>query len=318
MKIERDVHGKTRVAKGDKSGFGGRFAPDIETLKRLSEQARKSYDVKRNDLGGLTVKEYEEAVESREILREYFSSYNKEQAAIARSFADDDTIEQNGVSYAIVFSPDVTYEGRWGSEGTDGQPKGWQLRVGNHYSHSSSGLQPFATREEAIAAIPLLEDSLKNNKYVQEQATKYNLDEEMSKGVILSVGTAKGPWNMHLRFLTPKPHMTEENKNGYNAGWCVVCVSDNYNGGGLVFVNPNGYETREEAQEALNQTVDSMKDWDGKERAVHVEGKGNILYSSLNTEGYERITSHYGFKPRPWMNTDELIDYYPKSNYPGD
>lgn len=33
MKIERDAQGKTRVAKGDKSGLGGRFAPDINFFR---------------------------------------------------------------------------------------------------------------------------------------------------------------------------------------------------------------------------------------------------------------------------------------------
>lgn len=33
MKIERDSSGKTRVAKGDKSGLGGQYAPDSRALK---------------------------------------------------------------------------------------------------------------------------------------------------------------------------------------------------------------------------------------------------------------------------------------------
>ena len=41
MKIERDASGKTRVAKGDKSGLGGRFAPDINFFRNKVKANRK-------------------------------------------------------------------------------------------------------------------------------------------------------------------------------------------------------------------------------------------------------------------------------------
>lgn len=41
MKVERDAQGKTRVAKGDKSGLGGRFAPDINFFRNKVKANRK-------------------------------------------------------------------------------------------------------------------------------------------------------------------------------------------------------------------------------------------------------------------------------------
>lgn len=41
MKVERDAQGKARVAKGDKSGFGGRFAPDIDFFRNKVKANRK-------------------------------------------------------------------------------------------------------------------------------------------------------------------------------------------------------------------------------------------------------------------------------------
>jgi hypothetical protein len=36
MKVVKDVNGKTRVAKGDQSGLGGQFAPDVNKLANIN------------------------------------------------------------------------------------------------------------------------------------------------------------------------------------------------------------------------------------------------------------------------------------------
>ena len=41
MKIERDASGKTRVAKGDKSGLGGQYAPDMDFFKNKAKANKK-------------------------------------------------------------------------------------------------------------------------------------------------------------------------------------------------------------------------------------------------------------------------------------
>ena len=41
MKIERDAQGKTRVAKGDKSGLGGQYAPDMSFFRNKAKANRK-------------------------------------------------------------------------------------------------------------------------------------------------------------------------------------------------------------------------------------------------------------------------------------
>jgi hypothetical protein len=38
MKIERDPTGRTRIAKGDKSGLGGQFAPDVDSFTARRQQ----------------------------------------------------------------------------------------------------------------------------------------------------------------------------------------------------------------------------------------------------------------------------------------
>lgn len=38
MKIERDAAGKSRVAKGDQTGLGGQFAPDVNSFTARRQQ----------------------------------------------------------------------------------------------------------------------------------------------------------------------------------------------------------------------------------------------------------------------------------------
>lgn len=38
MRIERDMNGKTRVVKGDSTGFGGQYAPDVNSFTARRQQ----------------------------------------------------------------------------------------------------------------------------------------------------------------------------------------------------------------------------------------------------------------------------------------
>jgi hypothetical protein len=48
MRIERDNQGRTRVAKGDRSGLGGQYAPDVHGLN-ASRQRQTLNELNRED-----------------------------------------------------------------------------------------------------------------------------------------------------------------------------------------------------------------------------------------------------------------------------
>ena len=318
VRIERDAQGKTRVAKGDKSGFGGQYAPDAELLKRYAEQTRKLLEYNKDkSTDALPLEEYNDAVKAKELLEEFYESYNKEQEEVSRNHRDD-VVESEGFTYFADFCSDVpTSRGMLVANSKDGQPRGWQLRIGKPGNSGKTGTGFFSTREEALAAIDVVNESRKNNSYVQEQLSQYDASKEKHESVFLP-SAPHGPWGMELRFFEPEPNVSNPKENGYHAGWCIVAVSDEFNNGSPIFIEPQGYKTREEASQARKEIETKMEAFAGKERAVYVEGKGNVIYNNLNTEQYEQITHTFGFTPRPWMATDLIQDYYPKSNYPGD
>lgn len=52
MKIERDRNGKTRVAKGDRSGLGGQYAPDIDKISHKGTPIDQINIVSRSSVAG--------------------------------------------------------------------------------------------------------------------------------------------------------------------------------------------------------------------------------------------------------------------------
>lgn len=323
MKIERDAQGKTRVAKGDKSGLGGQYAPDSEALKTMlkkyAEQTRMLVDKnKNNTVSEMSMEEYNEAVKNREILEEYYSEYNKEQSQLAREFVEN-YISDDKFTYFADFTPDVpTNRGMSLARSDDGQPLGWELRVGTRGRSGKTDTGFYATREEALASLDMVQEARKNNAYVKEQMKHYDAQKENEEAVELERSTPLGPWNMKLIFIEPEPNIKNPKENGYHAGWCIVASSNAYNDGKPIFINHQGYPTREEALAAKNSIADSLESFTDKDRYVHVEGQGNVLYNNLSHEKYEALINNYAFKPQPWLGFDILTDYYPKSNYPGD
>ena len=323
-KIERDASGKTRVAKGDKSGLGGQFAPDPELLKKYAEQARKFHAAQSRyaspeERDSLSVQEYNEGIIAREALQDYYTIYNKEQQDIAHSLNKDNTVSDGTFTYFADFAFDVPVAyGMFAPNSEDGQPRGWQLRVGSEGVKGKSGTGFFATMEEALASVEQVQVFRKNNPYVKEQSALYDSAREDKEGIALSISVPKGPWNMKLQFIEPEPNLENPKENGYHAGWCIVAVSPEYDNGKPVFVNPQGYKTRDDAVEARNLVVETMASWDGKDRVVFIEGQGNVAYNNMTSEQYSKLINHYGFQPRPWSASDEFKDYYPKTSYPGD
>lgn len=323
MKIERDAQGKTRVSKGDKSGLGGQYAPDSEALKNMlkhyAAQSRLIIEKQKNNtISEMSVEEYNDAIACREALEEHYNEYNKEQSLINREFKDDYTTDDR-FTYFADFTPDVpTNRGMALARSEDGEPKGWELRIGSHGSSGQTGTGFYNTREEALASLSQLQEARKNNPYVQEQLKTYNTEVEEREAVILPTSAPLGPWKMKLVFLEPEPHMTKEKTNGYHAGWCLVAESDSYNEGKPVFVNHQGYATRDKAAVAKDEIAGSLVAFEDKYRYVHVEGQGSILYNDMSHEKYQDLINSYAFKPQPWLSHDVLTDYYPKSNYPGD
>lgn len=323
MKIERDAQGKTRVAKGDKSGLGGQYAPDSETLKKMLKhyayQARLIVaKQKDNTLSDMSIEEYNDAINSREILEDYYNNYNKEQAEINRSL-NEDYISDGTFTYFADFTPDVpTSRGMSIARSEDGQPRGWELRVGSRGNSGKTNTGFYNSREEALASISIVQEARNNNPYVVEQNKIYNSEVEDKEATLLPSSAPLGPWNMKLVFLEPEPKVGSEVKNGYHSGWCVVAESKFYNDGKPVFISHQGYETREEALSYKNVLTEGLNKYDDKERYVYVEGQGNVVYNNLSHEKYENLINSYAFQPQPWLGYDVLTDYYPKSNYPGD
>lgn len=322
VNIERDATGKTRVAKGDKSGLSGQYAPDFELLKKYAADAKKlnKHNLAQDETEIMSVEEYNDAVASREALIQHYNEYNKSQQEIAINSDPNEYVNDGTFTYFADFSYDSPVKTSISSpRSEDGQPKGWSLRLGSRTSSSKTGLDYFATREEALAAVDIMQDVRKNNPYVKEQLAQYNVEKENKEAVRLPSSTPKGPWDMKLVFIEPKPNAASPAENGYHAGWCLVAKSDNFNNGEPVFINNQGYKTREEAVKEMNIVNETIEGWrDHKDRVIFVEGKGNILYNNMSHEQYEQVINHFGFKPRPWAAADHFTDYYPKSNYQGD
>ena len=318
MKVERDSSGKTRVAKGDKSGLGGQYAPDPELLKKYAEQAKLVSQYSSLPEGEMSLEEYQEAIKGRDLLEDYYNTYNREQAIINNEFKDD-TLTDGTFVYHADFVFDVpTARSFMSPKSDDGQPKGWMLRVGTRGRSSVSGTGFYATREEALASLDMVQKSRQNNAYVQEQLKQYNPAREREESVDLDRSAPLGPWVMELKFVEPEPNVKNPQENGYHSGWCLVASSNEYNDGESLFIEHQGFKTREEALEAKERVAESMKAWEGKYRSVHVDGVGTVLYNDMTHENYQKLISSYGFKPQPWLAYDHLVDYYPKSNYPGD
>lgn len=322
-KIERDANGKTRVAKGDKSGLGGQYAPDVELLKRhalkVAEFAKTFQESNGNPLEVMTVREYDEAAEAVESLHQHYDLYNKEQQTIFDTNYEEPPVSDGDFTYFPVFSADNSYTGLSRTpRNSEGQPAGWTLRVGDQYSSTVSGLGYYATREEALNAVEVMKASRLSNPYVKEQSSKYDVEYENREATALQSSAPKGPWVMKLKFIEPKPNVSNPKENGYHSGWCLIVESDQYQNGAPVFVSPQGYATREEAVEAKNLVLETMKGWEGKDRVIFAEGSGNIPYNNMSSEQYEKVVNNYGFKPRPWAASDEYVNYYPDSSYQGD
>ena len=321
-KIERDASGKTRVAKGDKSGLGGQFAPDPALLKKYAEQSQQfakaqSRYATPEERDSLSVKEYEEALLAREALQDYYTAYNKEQQEIANSVDKEEVVSDGTFVYHADFCYDVPYNvGMSRPNSDDGQPRGWMLRVGTRGNSAPTGTGFYATREEALASLEQVQQSRKNNAYVQEQVNQYDPQREREEAVELDRSAPLGPWTMELKFIEPEPNINKPKENGYHAGWCIVAKSPEY--GTDVFIEHQGYRTREEAAQVAGTKADAMKAWEGKYRSVHVDGVGSVLYNDMSHENYQKLISSYGFTPQPWLAYDQMTDYYPKSNYPGD
>lgn len=315
-KIERDANGKTRVAKGDKSGLGGQFAPDPELLKKYAEQTKlvRLYSI--SEAGEMSLEEYQDAIKGRDLLEEYYTEYNREQTAISNQFLDE-TVTDGTFVYHADFVFDVpTARGMSIPKSDDGQPRGWMLRVGTRGHSAPSGTGFYGTREEALASLEQVQQSRKDNVYVQEQLKQYDPKREREAAVELDRSAPLGPWVMELKFIEPEPKVTNPKENGYHSGWCIVASSPEYDGD--VFVEHEGYRTREEAAQAAQIKADAMKAWEDKYRAVHVDGVGSVLYNDMSHENYQKLINSYGFKPQPWLAYDHVVDYYPKSNYQGD
>lgn len=313
VNIERDINGKTRVAKGDKSGLGGQYAPDLEALKRHADNAKKLTFNSPTHAGAdsLTMEEYNSAVESRDIIVKHYEQYNEEQQKIANSVNPEEYIQDDNFTYFTEFTPDTPYKDFLRQpRDEEGQPKVWSLRVGTKGSSSDSGLGFFTTREDALNAVQELKNARSSNSYVQQELKKYNPEREKKEAVRLPSSTPKGPWDMIITFIEPVPHATKIKENGYHSGWCLTAVSENYHDGEPVFINHEGYHTREDAIAAKDLVLSTIDYWsENKDRVIFVEGQGNILYNHMSHEQYERTINHYGFKPRPWAASDMFINY---------
>lgn len=320
VNIERDSNGKTRVAKGDKSGLGGQYAPDVELLKKyatLAKELTKKVNTTGDLLGNMSMDEYDEAVAAQAYLENFYREYNKEQQEIANNEDKEETVTDGTFTYFPEFNFDTAVKTSVTQpHSEDGQPKGWVLRAGTRGSSSFTGTGYYATREEALASLDKVQQSRLDNQYVQEQASQYDPARESKEAIELDRSVPKGPWTMELKFIEPVPSVTNPKENGYHAGWCLVAKSPNSEGD--VFVSHQGYKTRGEALDARNLVVETMEGWAGKDRVIFVEGQGNIAYNNMSSETYDKVINSIGFQPRPWAAADILVDYYPKSNYQGD
>jgi len=111
VKISRDNTGKTRVAKGDKSGLGGQYAPDpakIETAKRNAEELTKLADV--DPIMGET----------------YTAVYNSDETVRYEIWAETELVTEK-LSYAPTFNNESAAQ-RWAKEFMDNTDAGDGIR----------------------------------------------------------------------------------------------------------------------------------------------------------------------------------------------